>query len=70
LGSGNARPLSRGGHDLRREGGSPHDVDGLGSEERSAALARRAEAELRHLPDKVARAALHDAVRYAVTRRR
>jgi octaprenyl-diphosphate synthase len=40
------------------------------SEERSAALARRAEAELRHLPDKVARAALHDAVRYAVTRRR
>jgi len=40
------------------------------SEERSAALAEHAESELRHIPDKAAREALHDAVRYAVTRRR
>jgi octaprenyl-diphosphate synthase len=40
------------------------------SEARSAELARRAEAELSHVRDDVARAALSDAVRYAVTRRR
>jgi geranylgeranyl pyrophosphate synthase len=40
------------------------------SEERSAALARDAEAELRHISDKTARTALQDAVHYAVTRRR
>ena len=40
------------------------------SEERSTALAEHAESELRHIPDKAAREALHDAVRYAVTRRR
>ena len=40
------------------------------SEARSSALAARAEAELEHVPDPVARAALTGAVRYAVTRRR
>ncbi len=40
------------------------------SEARSAELADRAEAELSHVKDGVARAALADAVRYAVTRRR
>lgn len=40
------------------------------SEERSAALARDAETELRHISDKTARSALQDAVHYAVTRRR
>jgi geranylgeranyl pyrophosphate synthase len=40
------------------------------SEERSAALARDAEAELRHVSDRTARSALQDAVHYAVTRRR
>jgi hypothetical protein len=40
------------------------------SAERSAALARDAEAELEHVNDGAARAALSDAVRYAVTRRR
>ena len=40
------------------------------SEARSAELALRAEAELSHVRDDVARAALSDAVRYAVTRRR
>ena len=40
------------------------------SEERSAALARQAEAELRFVADKTARTALQDAVHYAVTRRR
>jgi octaprenyl-diphosphate synthase len=40
------------------------------SEERSSALARDAEAELRHVPDETARLALQDAVRYSVTRRR
>ena len=40
------------------------------SEARSAQLALRAEAELSHVRDDVARAALSDAVRYAVTRRR
>ncbi|MGE5175343.1 MAG: polyprenyl synthetase family protein [Hyphomicrobiales bacterium] len=40
------------------------------SEARSAELASRAEEELEHVPDSVARAALQDAVRYAVTRRR
>lgn len=40
------------------------------SEERSAALARYAEAELEHVQDAAARTALADAVRYAVTRRR
>jgi len=40
------------------------------SEARSAALARQAEAELRFVADKTARAALQDAVHYAVTRRR
>ena len=40
------------------------------SEERSAALARDAEAELDHVKDPTARVALSDAVRYAVTRRR
>lgn len=40
------------------------------SESRSAELAARAEAELEHVPDSVARSALQDAVRYAVTRRR
>ena len=40
------------------------------SEERSSALAREAEAELDHVKDDVARTALIDAVRYAVTRRR
>jgi octaprenyl-diphosphate synthase len=37
---------------------------------RSGELARRAEAELSHVRDDVARTALSDAVRYAVTRRR
>ncbi|HEX7078659.1 MAG TPA: polyprenyl synthetase family protein [Candidatus Eisenbacteria bacterium] len=37
---------------------------------RSAEYAARAEAELEHVPDSVVRAALVDAVRYAVTRRR
>ncbi len=40
------------------------------SEERSTALAHEAEAELRHISDKTARAALENAVHYAVTRRR
>jgi octaprenyl-diphosphate synthase len=40
------------------------------SEARSAELARRAESELSHVRDEIARAALSDAVRYAVTRRR
>jgi octaprenyl-diphosphate synthase len=40
------------------------------SEARSAELARRAETELSHVPDPLARAALQDAVRYAVTRHR
>ena len=40
------------------------------SEARSAELASRAEAELSHVRDPEARAALQDAVRYSVTRRR
>jgi len=40
------------------------------SEERSTALARSAETELAHVKDEAARAALTEAVRYAVTRRR